>query len=138
MRHCCRDAIPFYQIQKLPPVKSSISVTKSTTLSTPTKSSSLSERADNEGFYLFCRLTITLSSSTNTRLFNDYNGTGSCNPHKTHKPPLQNCSAAGFTYVLKQPKSLISSGFRAEKKSAVILSKLRWTYVEGARFLTGV
>ena len=30
------------------PVKSSISVTKSTTLSTPTKSSSLSERADNE------------------------------------------------------------------------------------------
>ena len=95
------------------PVKSSISVTKSTTLSTPTKSSSLSERADNEGFYLFCRLTITLSSSTNTRLFNDYNGTGSRNPHKTHKTPPQNCSAAGFTYALKQPKSLISSGFRA-------------------------
>ncbi|MFR5382502.1 MAG: hypothetical protein ACLTGM_10000 [Oscillospiraceae bacterium] len=40
---------------------------------------------ENEWFYLFCRLTITLSSSTNTRLFNDYNGTGSRNPHKTHK-----------------------------------------------------
>ena len=48
------------------PVKSSISVTKSTTLSTPTKSSSLSERANNEGFYLFCRLTNTPSSSTIT------------------------------------------------------------------------
>ena len=31
-----------------------------------TKSSSLSERADNEGFYLFCRLTNTPSSSTIT------------------------------------------------------------------------
>ena len=110
------------------PVKSSISVTKSTTLSTPTKSSSLSDRANNEGFYLFCRLTITLSSSTNTRLFNDYNGTGSCNPHKTHKTPPQNRSVAGFTYALKQPKSLIPSGFWAQKKSTVILSKLRWTY----------
>ena len=68
---------------------------------------------ENEWFYLFCRLTITLSSSTNTRLFNDYNGTGNRNPHKTHKTPPQNCSAAGFTYALKQPKSLISSGFRA-------------------------
>ena len=116
MRHCCRDAIPFYQIQKLPPVKSSISVTKSTTLSTPTKSSSLSGRANNEGFYLLCRLTITLSSSTNTRLFNDYNGTGSRNPHKTHKPPPQNCSAAGFAYVPKQPKSLDFKRFSGIEK----------------------
>ena len=68
---------------------------------------------ENEWFYLFCRLTITNSGSTNTRLFNDYNGTGSRNPHKTHKTPPQNCSAAGFTYALKQPKSLIPSGFRA-------------------------
>ena len=58
-------------------------------------------------------LTITLSSSTNTRLFNDYNDTESYNLPKTHKTPPQNCSAAGFAYVLKQPKSLISSGFRA-------------------------
>ena len=68
---------------------------------------------ENEWFYLFCRLTIAISSSTNTRLFNDYNGTGSRNPHKTHKTPQQNCSAAGFAYVLKHLKSLISSGFRA-------------------------
>ena len=68
---------------------------------------------ENEWFYLFCRLTITISSSTNTRLFNDYNGTGSRNPHKTHKTPPQNRSAAGFTYVLKRSKSLIPSGFRA-------------------------
>ena len=68
---------------------------------------------ENEWFYLFCHLTITISSSTNTRLFNDYNGTGSRNPHKTHKTPPQNRSAAGFTYVLKRSKSLIPSGFRA-------------------------
>ena len=30
-----------------------------------------------------------------------------------HKTPPQNCSAAGFDYVLKRPKRLISSGFRA-------------------------
>ena len=34
-------------------------------------------------------------------------------PSKTHKTPLQNCSAAGFAYVLKHLKSLVSSGFRA-------------------------
>ena len=68
---------------------------------------------ENEWFYLFCRLTITISSSTNTRLFNDYNGTESYNPPKTLKTPPQNCSVAGFTYALKQPKSLISSGFWA-------------------------
>ena len=39
--------------------------------------------------------------------------TGSRNPHKTHETPPPNCSAAGFTYVLKKPESLISSGFRA-------------------------
>ena len=55
----------------------------------------------------------TTSSSTITRLFNDYSGAESHNPHKTHETPPQNCSAAGFAYVLKQPKSLISSGFRA-------------------------
>jgi|GEM_PF-3435587 len=47
------------------------------------------------------------------QLFNDYNGMEARKPSKTHKTPLQNCSAAGFTYALKQPKSLISSGFRA-------------------------
>ena len=30
-----------------------------------------------------------------------------------NRTPPQNCSAAGFAYVLKQPKTLISSGFRA-------------------------
>ena len=39
-------------------------------------------------------------------LFNEY-------PGIKHETPPQNCSAAGFAYVLKQPKSLISSGFRA-------------------------
>ena len=34
-------------------------------------------------------------------------------PSKTHKTPPQNCSAAGFTYALKQPKCLISNGFWA-------------------------
>nr|DAU71185.1 MAG TPA: hypothetical protein [Caudoviricetes sp.] len=36
--------------------------------------------------------------------------------HKTHikhKTPPQKCSVAGLAYVLKQPKSLILSGFRA-------------------------
>ena len=56
---------------------------------------------------------FSLSSSTNTRLFNDYNGTESYNPPKTHKTPPQNYSAAGFAYAPEQPKSLISSGFRA-------------------------
>lgn len=60
-----------------------------------------------------CCLTNTPSRSTITRLFNDYSRAESCNPHKTHESPLQNCSAAGFTYALKQPKRLISSGFRA-------------------------
>ena len=45
-----------------------------------------------------------------------------------HKTPPQNSSAAGFVYEPEQPKSLISSGFWAKKKSTVILSKLRWTY----------
>ena len=34
-------------------------------------------------------------------------------PRKKTRTPPQNCSAAGFAYVLKQPKILISSGFRA-------------------------
>ena len=42
------------------------------------------------------RLKDTHSSSTITRLFNDYNGTESYNPPKTHKTPPQNCSAARF------------------------------------------
>ena len=58
-------------------------------------------------------LTNTPSNSTITRLFNDYGGTESRNPRKKHETPPQNCSAAGFTYVLKHLKSLISSGFRA-------------------------
>ena len=53
------------------------------------------------------------SNSTITRLFNDYDGTERHNPRKKTRTPPQNCSAAGFAYVLKQPKSLISSGFRA-------------------------
>ena len=71
------------------------------------------------------------------RLFNDYDGTKSRNPHKTHEPPPQNCSAAGGTHVLKQPESLVSSGFRAKKNATVILSKLRWHYggVGGIRTL---
>ena len=63
--------------------------------------------------------------------FNDYNDTEVRKPFKTHKTPLRNCSTDGFTHVPKQPKSLISSGFRAWKKSAVILSKLRWTFGGG-------
>ena len=55
----------------------------------------------------------TLSSSTITRLFNDYSRAERRNPHKKHKTPPQNCSAAGFAYALKWPKSLISSVFRA-------------------------
>ena len=58
-------------------------------------------------------LTNTPSNSTITRLFNDYGGTESRNPRKKHETPTHNCSAAGFTYALKQPKSLISSNFRA-------------------------
>nr|DAU09903.1 MAG TPA: hypothetical protein [Caudoviricetes sp.] len=58
-------------------------------------------------------LTITPGSSTITRLFNDYNDTGIPESSNTHKTPPQNCSAAGFGYVLKQPESLISSCFRA-------------------------
>ena len=46
-------------------------------------------------------LTNTPSNSTITRLFNDYNGTESYNPPKTHKTPPQNYSTAGFTYVPK-------------------------------------
>jgi len=58
-------------------------------------------------------LTNTLKIQRLPQLFNDYNGMEARKPSKTHKTPLQNCSAAGFTYALKQPKSLISSGFRA-------------------------
>ncbi len=60
---------------------------------------------------------------------------------KKHKTPPRNCSAAGFTYVQKRPKSPILSGSRRfsghRKKSTVILSKLRWTYggVGGIRTL---
>lgn len=34
----------------------------------------------------------------------------------------------GVSYMPEQPKSLSPSGFRAQKKSTVILSKLRWHY----------
>ena len=61
-----------------------------------------------------------LGSLTNTpviqrlpQLFNDYNGIEVHKPNKTRKTPPQNCSAAGFDYVLKQPKRLISNCFRA-------------------------
>ena len=54
-----------------------------------------------------------IKSIIRTRLFNVYDGTERHNPRKKHETPPQNCSAAGFAYVLKQPKSLISSGFRA-------------------------
>ena len=37
--------------------------------------------------------------------FNDYNGTESYNPPKTHKTPPHNCSAAGFVYAQKRQKS---------------------------------
>ena len=55
----------------------------------------------------------TLSSSTITRLFNDYSRAERRNPHKKHKTPPQKCSAAGVRYRLEQPKSLIASNFRA-------------------------
>ena len=58
-------------------------------------------------------LTNTPSSSTITRLFNDYGGTESRNPRKKHETPPQNCSATGVRYRLEQPKSLVSSSFRA-------------------------
>ena len=58
-------------------------------------------------------LTITAVIERLPQPFNDYNVTESRNLHKTCETPPQNCSAAGFAYVLKQPKSLISSGFRA-------------------------
>ena len=54
-----------------------------------------------------------IKSIIRTRRFNDYDGTEGHNPRKKHETPPQNCSAAGFAYVLKQLKSLISSGFRA-------------------------
>ena len=57
-------------------------------------------------------LTNTTSSSTITRLFNDYDGTESRNHHKTQEAPPQNCSAPGLTYVPKKPECLISSGFQ--------------------------
>ena len=65
-------------------------------------------------------LNHNLGSLTNTPVvqrlpqpFNDYGGTESRNPRKKHETPPQNRSVAGFAYVLKQPKSLISSGSRA-------------------------
>ena len=74
------------------------------------------------------------------QLLNDYSRTEMQNDCKKHKTPPQNCSAAGFTYVQKQPKSPILSGsrrFSGIEKSTVILSKLRWTYggVGGIRTL---
>ncbi len=61
-----------------------------------------------------------IRSIIRTRLFNDYPSrltittAHTAEPAvKTHKTPPQNCSVAGFAYVLKQPKSLVSSGFRA-------------------------
>ena len=54
-----------------------------------------------------------IKSIIRTRLFNVYDGTERHNPRKKTRTPPQNCSAAGFAYVLKQPKILISSGFRA-------------------------
>ena len=49
-------------------------------------------------------LTITLSSSTITRLFNDYNATESYNPPKTHKTPPQNCLQRGSFMSLNSRK----------------------------------
>lgn len=54
-----------------------------------------------------------IKSIIRTRRFNDYDGPERRNPRKKHETPPQNCSAAGFAYVLKQPKSLVLSGFRA-------------------------
>ena len=68
---------------------------------------------ENEWFYLFCRLTITNSSSTNTRLFNDYNDAGNPESCKIHRTPPQNRLQRGSLMWPKQPKSLISSGFQA-------------------------
>ena len=48
---------------------------------------------------------FSLSSSTNTRLFNDYNGTESCNPPKTRKIPPQKCSGTGFLICLNSQKA---------------------------------
>ena len=72
-------------------------------------------------------LTNTPSSSTITRLFNDYGGTESRNPHKTHKPPHRITLQRG-SFMLKNGKSLDFKRFSDIEKSTVILSKLRWTY----------
>ena len=53
------------------------------------------------------------SNSTITRLFNDYYGTERHNPRKKTRNPAAELPAAGFVYEPEQPKSPISSGFRA-------------------------
>ena len=58
-------------------------------------------------------LTNTLKNQRNTHKFNAYSGSNRRSTHKTQNAPLQNCSAAGVTYALKQPKCLISNGFWA-------------------------
>ena len=59
------------------------------------------------------RLKDTHSSSTIPRLFNDYDGTERHNPRKKTRNPAAELPAAGFVYEPEQPKSPISSGFRA-------------------------
>ena len=51
--------------------------------------------------------------------------------------PRRRIAPKGGAYVLKQTESLISNGFRAYKKSTIILSKLRWTFF-GADVLMGL
>ena len=53
------------------------------------------------------------SNLTITRLFNDYDGTERHNPRKKTRNPAAELPAAGFVYEPEQPKSPISSGFRA-------------------------
>ena len=58
---------------------------------------------------------FSLSSSTNTRLFNDYNGTESCNPPKTHKTPPQNCLQRGSLIRLNSRKARFQAVFGHRK-----------------------
>ena len=100
LRHCCQGCYPFTLNTKTTasqPVKIVDICDEGVLLyQLPRNQVPYQKGPIMSDFCLFCRLTITISSSTNTRLLTISNGTGSRNPHKTHKTPLQNCSAAGF------------------------------------------
>ena len=67
----------------------------------------------------------TLSSSTITRLFNDYNGTGSRNPHKTHKTPPQNCLQRG-SLIAEKPCIKRFSGIEKVHRNSIKITVDLW------------